>query len=236
MTNPFITRNPHHQKQATYKMATVTLKPASWQVNHSPSLPGSSHMKIDKDYLLSQTNSTEFEPKLRFFQWMRPTISYGYLQNGELVQRWAENKGNVEIVQRPTGGGVVFHQPTDLSLSLIWPREKGIFPENPRDCYKAIHMIIKKGIEETIGLPSLSLFSPESGPCDASPEIETCDRFSLCFQAPICHDVMQEGQKIVGGALRLTRKAILYQGNILNPEAKNLDKCKSSIISSLGQI
>jgi lipoate-protein ligase A len=36
----------------------------------------------------------------------------------------------------------------------------------------------------------------------------------VCFNEPVCNDVMLDGKKVIGGALRITKNAVLYQGTI----------------------
>jgi lipoate-protein ligase A len=71
-------------------------------------------MAIDTEALANPT------PTLRFFQWDKPTVSYGHLMSLE------------NGVKRPTGGGIVYHETTDLSFSLVWPRGQNLLPERPR--------------------------------------------------------------------------------------------------------
>lgn len=126
-------------------------------------------------------------------------------------------------VKRPTGGGIVYHQTSDLSFSLVWPRGLGLLPEKPRACYEAIHQKIKMALEKWNASFTLNLFVS----CEASPRIQ--NKQSVCFQEPVCNDIMLRGQKLVGGALRITKQAILYQGNILLAEADDLETLKDAI-------
>ena len=38
-----------------------------------------------------------------------------------------------------------------------------------------------------------------------------------CFANPVGFDLLKDGKKIVGGALRCTRRATLYQGSLQTP-------------------
>src|SRR5258706_2543445 len=134
--------------------------------------------------------------------------------------------------KRPTVGGAVLHKTTDLSLSLLWPRHSGFLPENPKDCYELIHKHLMEGVKNSSG-KNLYLYAPdrhsrESGNPGCQPAVKTSDskkslkpgfplsreRRQLCFEEPVCNDVMLDKKKIIGGALRLTKQAILYQGTV----------------------
>src|SRR4051812_31835556 len=97
-------------------------KIGSWIVLDSGVRPAATQMAIDRGALESVTRGLHGSPVLRFFQWEEPVVTYGYLLDPEKVRTFAAENGNLEMVQRPTGGGAVVHQPADLSLSLLWPR------------------------------------------------------------------------------------------------------------------
>lgn len=197
-----------------------------WTLVDSGIRSAAEHMNIDRDGL-----SFAAIPILRFFEWKETVVTYGYLMNSEKVKEWGESVGCHSTVQRPTGGGVVLHTPKELAVSLVWPRGSGILPEDPRSAYTAIHKRFMTalmavagnglfGRSESTELRTKSeqpvpytLYAPErvdAGNCSTK-------QFSVCFQEPVCNDVMRDGKKIIGGALRLTKYAILYQGSIQIP-------------------
>ena len=137
----------------------------NWILKNHGALDGELNMSIDQNALDDLTTGHRESPILRLFEWAKPTITYGYLLDLEKVKRWAEDFEKAPIIKRPTGGGAVFHKTSDLSLSFLWPRKKGVLPENPRDCYKKIHALLKEGVEKylTRGTKLLSLYS--SPPC-----------------------------------------------------------------------
>ncbi len=162
-------------------------------------------MEIDRAALEDMLVGKSDTPLLRLFQWSEPTVTYGYLLDPAKVKEWAKPYGNVPVVKRPTGGGAVLHTPNDLSLSLLWPRSSKMFSDHPRECYAQIHEIILGVLKKN---RDLSLFSKD-GSC-----AQHSSNLPVCFQEPVCNDVMENGKKIVGGALRITKQAILYQGTV----------------------
>jgi lipoate-protein ligase A len=203
-----------------------------WIVIDSGVKTGEEHMAIDRFALNLVLNNPNTRPLLRFFQWAQPTVTYGYLLDPIQVETWAKDKGPCPLVKRPSGGGAVHHQENDLSLSLLWPRQTTALSDNPRACYAEIHEALQQALlpflkEEK---KSISLFKKEGLPPSCQP-IES-SRFSVCFQEPVCNDVMVGDKKIIGGALRLTRNAVLYQGHIENTSIP-VGELKAAIVRSL---
>ena len=198
---------------------------ARWTVIDSGSLSGERNMAIDAESL-AKAQKGNLPPSLRLFQWNERTVSYGHLLNPLEAAGWAKERGVISVIKRPTGGGVVLHEPYDLSCSLVWIRRAGIFSENPRECYEAIHSLLKEGLSHFFGQPVDRYIKPK-GNCESRhsrgggnldsdwiPASAGMTELPVCFQQPVCNDVMMNGEKVIGGALRITRNAILYQGNV----------------------
>jgi lipoyl(octanoyl) transferase len=177
-----------------------------WLVIDSGSLSGEANMALDRAALDKAQSDPASPPTLRFFEWSEPTVTYGYLLKSEHVREWAKPYGKAPLVKRPSGGGAVFHSTSDLSVSLVWPKALGIFPENPRDCYAALHQIFSKTLAEMN--VTTELWDATCGAVTRKKEVP------VCFEEPVCHDIMKGKEKVMGGALRITKSAILYQGTI----------------------
>ena len=194
-----------------------------WRIVDSGRATGSIHMEADRA-ALAALNGSSAPATLRFFQWERPTVSYGYLLNESDVKSWAAKNevGNLKLdfVQRPTGGGVVKHDDADLSFSLAWKKDDKFFSSNPRTCYGEIHARCIKALEKSGAALPLVLHVT----CKQTPK-----QFSACFEQPVCNDVMRGDEKIVGGALRVGRQATLYQGTIKLPPNADLFNLKRNI-------
>ncbi len=216
---------PSLLSRSTRPSLSPNLSP-TWSIIDSGRLSGLLNMSADLAALESMNGREHARPTLRFFQWDKKTVSYGYLMDVDRVKTWAHENGTNTVVQRPTGGGVVLHQISDLSLSLLWPRHKNLLSEKPRDAYAAIHAFIKKAIEPILSKSGTSLYTRPTGSCRTETKPE---RFSLCYLEPVCNDIMIGEKKIIGGALRITRNAILYQGNILLEEQQSVEDVKTAI-------
>jgi lipoate-protein ligase A len=158
-------------------------------------------MRLDAECLKS-VGQGHVPATLRFFRFKEPTLSYGRLQkHGDVLpllpDGWA-------IVQRPTGGGIVLHN-GDFCLSLCWKEGQAPLPRKPQEQYRWIHSVV---LEALTGKVSARM----AACCDVA---EPKEPFSVrtCFHNAVGYDLLQDQKKIVGGALRCTRRATLYQGS-----------------------
>ncbi len=199
-----------------------------WLITDSGVQTGANNMEIDQRALDAMMAGKQKKPVVRFFQWDKAVITYGYLMDAEKVASYATGHGNPPIVKRPTGGGTVLHMPNDLSLSLLWPRHSGLLPDAPRECYAVIHDALRTGVRRYLGDVTLSLHAKEKS-CETTP----AKKFSLCFQEPVCDDVMLDKKKIIGGALRVTRQAMLYQGAIQIRSTIQMERLRNCLMTAL---
>ena len=165
-------------------------------------------MRVDMD-LFHRVEAGVCPPTLRFFCFQEPTVSYGLLQ--KLADIAPLVPAGWDIVQRPTGGGIVYHN-GDLCLSLAWPAGTSLVPRRPQEQYRWIHAVILEALLHEKGLRMAACG-------DVPPPKEPFGRRS-CFKNPVGYDLMRDQEKIVGGALRRTRRATLYQGSIQLPFSK----------------
>ena len=154
--------------------------------------PASLNMAID-EALLDQTAI----PVLRFYRWLRPSISFGYF--GRYAEVAADSERH-DIVRRWTGGGIVPHG-SDLTYSIVIPRADPFFQQSSLEIYAAVHDAICRAFEAN-GVEALLANA-------AAPKIS-----DACFANPVRADVMSGGQKIAGAAHRRSRAGLLHQGSI----------------------
>ena len=204
----------------------------AWLITDSGVNSARRNMEIDRKALDAMLDGLQKIPVVRFFQWEKTVVTYGYLLDRTRVAGWAKENGSLPIVQRPTGGGAVIHQPTDVAVSFLWPRKSGLLPDNPRDCYAEIHATLRAGVRRYLGDADTSLFARDDKTCE-TPAANGQNRFSVCFDEPVCNDVMLGNRKIIGGALRVTRQAILYQGAVQLLRAANVEQLKSCLMSAV---
>jgi lipoate-protein ligase A len=185
-------------------------------------MSGEDNMRLDAE-CLTGVEQGHVPATLRFFRFKKPTLSYGRLQKFDDIlplvpAGWAS-------VQRPTGGGIVLHQ-GDLCFSLCWTQGQAPLREKPQEQYRWIHSIVLEALAGDALLPAgAATFGKREAALVKRSVIrmaacgdmaEPKEPFSVrtCFQNPVGYDLLQNQKKVVGGALRCTRRATLYQGSL----------------------
>jgi lipoate-protein ligase A len=156
--------------------------------------PKSAALNMAVDEALFVTATT---PILRFYQWRRPSISFGYFGRYKEI---AVAAGDREIVRRWTGGGTVPHG-NDLTYSVVVPSSHPFFQQSSTEIYQAVHDAICRALEVN-GVEALLAKA-------AAPKIS-----ENCFANPVRADVLSGGRKIAGAAHRRSRAGLLHQGSI----------------------
>ena len=144
------------------------------------------NMAIDEALLESIGSSAV----LRVYRWARPSVSFGCFERFAPVRQTYPER---EWVRRWTGGGVVEHG-EDLTYSLIVPRASSVAAMRPEESYREIHGAIGAGLVLASG---------------GAPKVS-----QACFENPVRHDLLADGQKVAGAAQRRTKCGLLHQGSI----------------------
>lgn len=146
-------------------------------------------------------------PKVRIYSWKNKCISYGYSQKiDELIDLKSAEKDGWEIVKRPTGGGIVYHNVDEVTYSAACPLE--LLPEGLTGSYYYISRIIVSalrslGVEARIGTGS-------RGKGQGARKMQD----GLCFSDTREYEISVNGKKVVGSAQKRGRSAMLQQGSI----------------------
>ena len=166
---------------------------------------------------------------LRFYHWKKgPAVTFGYAQFIREVRRSLQECHFVgDYARRPTGGGVVFHT-DDLTFSLVFESQA-----KPAEIYQKLHASILtqlrgEGLSARVfdtPLPAVA-YAP-NGPEGAS----------ACFIRPVQNDLLaQDGQKILGGAIRRFGNTVLYQGSLQRPGARTNPLLKRAVSEGVRQV
>jgi lipoyl(octanoyl) transferase len=152
------------------------------------------NMAVDETLFL-----TAARPVLRFYRWIRPSVSFGYFTPWEEV---ALRFAGRDLVRRWTGGGIVEHG-KDLTYSLICPGGKSL----PRtsELYRFVHLGIARILLES------------GSPVEVAEKTDPA-RSPACFEKAVQFDLQLRGEKIAGAAIRRNRKGLLLQGSIQHLE------------------
>ena len=170
-------------------------------------------MEQDKR-LFKEIKERRTPPILRFYRWKKPALSYGRIQGiDEKTRKQWESKGYT-AVERPTGGGIVFHE-TDLCFSLIWKKDDLGLAWDICQSYFQIHRWLLTALSE-LGFE-----------CDLTKQKSSYKERGWCFENPVFYDLLYREKKIAGGAQWRDRNTALHQGSIqlnLNQESLNIFK------------
>ena len=162
---------------------------------------------------------------LRFYNWSGPGVTFGYSQRISAVRsRVGPEKAALPLVRRPTGGGIVFHE-SDLTFSFVF-HQPGVYFE-PSKTYDRLHRAITLGYARA-GV-SFELLNEKTA------DYKTNNPLMDCFTKPVNLDILYNGIKVLGGALRKFGDYMLYQASFQAPDARsNAAFHRQIIINALG--
>jgi len=157
-------------------------------------------------------------PTLRFYQWLRPTLSLGYFQKyADRDQHPPSLEANV--VRRLSGGGAILHD-REVTYCLILPHSHPL-ARDTQQLYRAVHKAFLQLLNRILPIEKspwrlARCKKPATGKPDAEP--------FLCFQRRSPGDVLLQpaiktdnsiDYKIVGSAQRRRRGAVMQHGSLL---------------------
>lgn len=201
---------------------TKILNPWKLIIDRNPS-SGARNMAVD-EYLFVQVSRTP-ATFLRFYQWLRPTVSLGYSQDiHKVVDVDFCRKKGIDIVRRITGGKVVLHD-REVTYSVA-SSEPAVFTDTLKGSYRLISRALVRGLE-IVGLSArLAEGSPPGYSKGTMP----------CFAFPARDEIEVGGKKIVGSAQKRTGISFLQHGSILLQRDEDLLSEVSASPSGEGEV
>jgi lipoate---protein ligase len=176
------------------------------QGNPLQAVTGAKQMAIDS-WLLDQHVKGLQPSSLRFYTWLKPTLSLGYHQR-QFPAHWNNLHWQgqpIDLVRRPTGGRAVLHQ-GDLTYALITSGLKG----SRREVYQQLCQFLIEGWRN-LGVP-LSFGGAERN------YIHNPNCFGTATAADL---VMENGYKLIGSAQVYREGCVLQHGAIqLRPDSE----------------
>ena len=155
---------------------------------------------MDVDRVLLQKMGSGWSGLLRVYRFSGPSVTVGRTYRQDFPKEWQDV--TTEMAVRPTGGGAVLHG-DDLCFSLfLSPRPAA----SPRFLYPLFHEWIRSFLKE------LSVDASMHSGISSAP-----NPGRVCFEEPVCGDLLWKSRKVMGGALRVTAKGLLYQGSLHVP-------------------
>lgn len=153
-----------------------------------------------KQMAFDERLACEVAPTVRFFLWDPPAVSLGRKQpypEWIKTQRW--RAAELELVERPTGGGVAFHG-SDVSISAVvplvlrWPLETLM----NLVCQSAVMLCESFGVQATY-----VLHAPRG------------ERITCCLTEATPYAILIGKRKVAGFAVRRYPQSWLIQGSLL---------------------
>ncbi len=173
-----------------------------WRLIIDPSSQtGARNMAIDE--FLFNSLKDKGETVLRFYTWIRPTVSLGWRQKAEkVVDLQACRRLGVDIVRRPTGGKLVLHH-LEVTYSVC-SSDIEIFPPSVEGSYRLISQALITGLK-LMGLKAELAEVTEKGYARS---------LLPCFVHAARHEIIINGRKVIGSAQRRVGERFLQHGSI----------------------
>lgn len=178
-------------------------------------------MEYDRRYFyasnFSHLNGSLQEKRLHLYQWQGAGITYGHFSKPQtLLSLDAFEKNGFFAVQRPTGGGILFHE-GDLGIGFSFGKRLWQNLQPLEKAYGLIHTTIQEAVKEACGL-ILEITEENGGAMPSAPfpfEIPLARTSgAFCQASPVRGDGFFQGAKVLGGALRVGKERALYQGSL----------------------
>lgn len=163
-------------------------------------LPGPVNMARDEALLVEQET-----PTLRFYRWVRPTLSLGYFQPAADLPLAAVRARGADVVRRPTGGKAILHE-HELTYSLGAP-EEGALAGGPSAAMRAVH----EALAAELGRQAGAAVVLRGAPALRSDEAGS----AWCFEDSSPLDLALAGRKLLGSAARRRGGWILFHGSLV---------------------
>lgn len=185
---------------------------SDWQLSLTPQLTGAANMELDLK-LFEEIERGSTGSTLRIFSWHPNCVSLGYAQKAEKVIDAVKAKNlGWDVVKRPTGGGIVFHNEAEVAYSIVTEIDNPLFPKGLVPAYKKISEAIVGALGK-IGV-SAEILNTKYETLNKSKTLNSKVQNNLCFSYPAEYEIVVAGKKIVGSAQKRGKRAMLQQGSI----------------------
>lgn len=163
---------------------------------------GASNMRRDEELLHKAITGELARPLFRVYAFSQPTITIGYNQRTDGLDRKLCEKEGIPIVRRPTGGRAILHH-NELTYSVVVPPGQVLSSLSVSESYRLISTALSEAFS-LIGM-NVGLMPGERG----------WHKTASCFASSSKYELSAGGKKLVGSAQRRLGKGLLQQGSIL---------------------
>lgn len=164
-------------------------------------------MRIDGDLLRELDADPRPRTILRFYSWVRPTLSLGRNQNREAAVdlEFCRDAG-IEVVTRPTGGQAVLHD-DELTYAVISNEPDAFGGGSVYGTYRRVSEALREGYRRLGVEVDLAPIGAPARPRNGEPQ-------SPCFVSQSRYELAVGRRKIAGSAQRRLRRAFLQHGSL----------------------
>src|SRR2546422_10508599 len=177
-----------------------------WELIIDGPIDGIRNMAIDAALLDEVDSSSDLRTIVRFYGWVRPTVSLG---RNQTIDKAVDTEyciaNGIDVVHRPTGGRAVLHD-DELTYAVI-SNDSSFFGDTIYGNYKRVSEALCLGYTR-LGVPAV--LAPDTR--KTNPASNGGD--PPCFLSPARYELMVGGRKIVGSAQRRVRRSFLQHGSM----------------------
>jgi len=178
---------------------------ATWRLIIEDARGGAWNMAVD-EALIEAVDAGTSPGVVRFYRWRPACLSLGFSQPFAVADAAFCAANGVSLVRRPTGGRAVLHQ-HELTYSVAAPLGRGRFGTDLQAVYRDICRALVAGLRQA-GVPAGLAGAPAGGMTNPTAAVP-------CFIGPAAGEVVANGRKLVGSAMRKIGNSILQHGSIL---------------------
>lgn len=174
---------------------------------HDPPLPGSVNMAIDQKLFEQVEERDEDFTWIRFYSWIRPTISLGRNQRPAHPDSPPASTGVAQVV-RPTGGRAVLHH-DEITYAVV-SSDRSLFPiGNVEKTYRVVTRVLQNGLHR-LGIEATLQPGRERRPHRTAEDPGD----PACFMSVSRSELVVDGRKLAGSAQRQGRRGFLQHGSL----------------------
>jgi lipoate-protein ligase A len=163
------------------------------------------NMAVD-EALFRESIRKRVPPTLRFYGWLKPTVSVGYFQDVRReIDIEACRRLGIGLLRRPTGGKAVLHD-REVTYAVIAGADQPHFPPDILRTYRVISGCIARGLLAVGVRAELKAEGRMSG----EESLRTA-----CFSVPSRYELLVNGRKLCGSSQMRSHGAFLQHGALL---------------------
>ncbi|MGV8040515.1 MAG: biotin/lipoate A/B protein ligase family protein [Thermoanaerobaculaceae bacterium] len=176
-----------------------------WRLIVDGALRGALNMAVD-EALVEAVDRGDSPPVLRLYRWEPACLSLGFAQPYAVADAAFCAANGVDLVRRPTGGRAVLHH-LEQTYCVLARLDDGPFSTDLQAAYQGICRALVAGLLR-LGAPAGMAGAPAGGLIKPTAAIP-------CFIGPASGEVVANGRKLIGSAMRRHNRSILQHGSLL---------------------